>query len=89
MDQSQIVRLIAGICVLLMLIPTAFVLFKQNNALRNVTIWVAVFAALMWGYHIVVEKPALDAAPAAVQETPAQDTPPTQDNTSGPAVRHL
>lgn len=89
MDQSQIVRLIAGICVLLMLIPTAFVLFKQNNALRNVTIWVAVFAALMWGYHIVVEKPALDAAPAAVQETPTQDTPPAQDNTNGPAVRHL
>ncbi len=93
MDSSQILRIVYALAVLALVLPTAFYVFRQNNALRNLTIWIVLFAALMWGYHVMVEKPQLDklpppAASDATDQPPAAPATPPPEN-DGPAVRHL
>ena len=93
MGRSQIFRIVYAPAVLVFVLPTAFYVFRQNNALRNLTIWIALFAALMWGYHVMVEKPQLDnlplpAASDATEQPPAAPATPPSEN-DGPAVRHL
>ena len=46
---------------LILVLPTALFLFRQPSALRNIAIWVALFAGLVWGYHYMVEVPKMEA----------------------------
>lgn len=92
MDGSQGLQIVYALAVLALILPMAFWVFRQNNALRNLTIWVALIAALMWGYHVMVEKPQLgNLPPPAANETPNQpsETPATPLPDNEPAVRHL
>ncbi len=85
MTQDQWMQLVAGVAVLILVLPTMMYVFRQQNALRNAAIWLAALAALMWGYHVVVEKPQLDALPA----TPTQDAPVPDTPASDSPVRNL
>jgi hypothetical protein len=69
-DTLQVVYLVA---ILLLVLPTLFYVFRQNNALRNLAIWLALFAALGWGYHLLVERPALESNAPPAEE--ASDSP--------------
>ncbi len=80
-DWSQILYLVL---VLVILLPTVFYVFRQQKALRNLAIWVAIFTALVVGYHYVVEAPKL----APLNTAPANEG---TSNTPGdaPAVETL
>lgn len=93
MDQQQILRLIYAVVSLIIVLPAAIYIFREKTALRNLTIWVALIAALMWGYHIIVEKPQLEALPSSLtaptDEAPATPPEDTPEDANEPAVRHL
>jgi predicted aspartyl protease len=86
MDQTQWMQLIAGLAVLIILLPSVIYVFRQKTALRNAAIWLALFSALVWGYHVLVELPAQKAMPASITESTTEEPAPVESDTP---VRNL
>lgn len=82
--------LVYSVAVLMLLLPAAFYVFTRPSALRNVALWVALFAALVWGYHYMVEIPQMQAGEhsALPNDTPQGTSPSTPRENDSP-VRNL
>lgn len=89
MDQAKWMQLIAGLAVLLILLPSVIYVFRQKTALRNAVIWVALFAGLAWGYHVLVERPAQQAMPASAVEPNLEQAPTEAPPGEDSPVRNL
>jgi len=51
MGQHSWIQIIAGIAFLILLFPLIRMLFRQQNALRNVVIWLTLLTALVFGFN--------------------------------------
>ena len=80
-DWTQVLYIVL---VLIIMLPTIFYIFRQQKALRNIAIWVAIFTALILGYHYLVEVPKMQGL--GLPEAPAVQTDKPGD---APAVQTL